>query len=610
MTKRGFWLIAPAGLALAFVLALPALGQDRPESLLPPGFGDTSDPQPRRPEATSAPTARLPAREASAPAIVGPSFSSQSVADSEGAITGADDAEATDETPNEVTVDLPAQARRSSKYVGLLGPTDGNMGPSAFSGVNGRYLAKGMHGWEAPIASRWASIVLRRALLSRAATPAQISAPDWVAERVWLLVRMGEAVSARALAQAMDVDHYSPALYTYAMQASLASADPASLCPMATYADPGNRQTSWTLVRGICAAFSGEGSMASVYLDRARARRGENSPDVLLAEKVMGAAQNTRRSVTINWDDIDRLDVWRYGMAVSTGMDIPDRLMGQVNGRVRAWRAQAPLLNYGARLPDAERAAALGVFSSAALVDFYAAAEAEQEDASNTAPLFSLLRDSFAGEDDAARITAMKGFVAQGGPDALQIYARQVALARAAARIRPSQDRVNDIPLLLSAMLSAGLDRDAARWSPVVFARKDDIGWGLLAIGSPRFLERVSADKIRQFGSASDANGALRAQMLLAGLAGLGRIDARDIQPMAESFGVSLKANPAWTNAMERAVRLRSPGAVAILSAAGLQSSQWSGIPPAHLYVIVSALRRVGLEAEARMIAAEAVTRA
>ena len=49
---------------------------------------------------------------------------------------------------------------------------------------------------------------------------------------------------------------------------------------------------------------------------------------------------------------------------------------------------------------------------------------------------------------------------------------------------------------------------------------------------------------------------------------------------------------------------------VALLAAAGLQTRDWAAVHPAYLMHIVSALRRVGLEPEARMIAAEAITRA
>jgi hypothetical protein len=41
-----------------------------------------------------------------------------------------------------------------------------------------------------------------------------------------------------------------------------------------------------------------------------------------------------------------------------------------------------------------------------------------------------------------------------------------------------------------------------------------------------------------------------------------------------------------------------------------MQTASWHGMPPEALYRIVAALRAVGLEGEARMIAAEAIARA
>jgi hypothetical protein len=40
-----------------------------------------------------------------------------------------------------------------------------------------------------------------------------------------------------------------------------------------------------------------------------------------------------------------------------------------------------------------------------------------------------------------------------------------------------------------------------------------------------------------------------------------------------------------------------------------MQTPGWSGVPPRYLFRIVRALRAVGMEFEARMIAAEAVAR-
>ena len=609
MMKTARALICGLSAAAVAAFTLPAIGQGRPESILPPGFGDA--PAPRKTD-TDAQRPR-PTESAKSPPVPSPpakqAVGAASIDTTEGAASAAALADET-ETPAAALVDMPPAARRGVERVGLLGPTDGDMGAGAFAGTNGRYLARVMRGMGAPIASRWASIVLRRAVLSRAETPANISAADWAAERVWLLVRMGEATQARALAQAVDVDRYSPSLYVFGMQAALASADPAALCPMAESADRSGRDTAWLLARAICSAFSGETSLATAYLDRARSRRGDNDADVLLAEKVVGAAQDTRRSVTINWDNISRLDVWRYGMSTSTGLQIPDRLMNRVDMRVRLWRAQAPLLSYAARLPDAERAAVKGILSSAALMDFYGAAFEEQDPAERGNPLFDLLRDSYAGRDDEARVEALGKFWAEGVDDEWQRYARKVATARAAARISPSSDHSDQYFDLLSSMLSSGLDRQAAKWAPFVQETGDDAAWGLLAISTPRAMGGISDAQIRDFGAASSDNGELRAQLLFAGLAGLGRIPSNSVLAMAEAFSVPLGKRTRWTDALDRAVNLRAPGTVAILCAAGLQANRWSDIPPEHLYRIVRALRLVGLEPEARMIATEAVSRA
>ena len=51
-------------------------------------------------------------------------------------------------------------------------------------------------------------------------------------------------------------------------------------------------------------------------------------------------------------------------------------------------------------------------------------------------------------------------------------------------------------------------------------------------------------------------------------------------------------------------------GTVALLAAVGMQTSNWANVPATHLYFITLALRQVGLDPYARMIAAEAMARA
>ena len=97
--------------------------------------------------------------------------------------------------------------------------------------------------------------------------------------------------------------------------------------------------------------------------------------------------------------------------------------------------------------------------------------------------------------------------------------------------------------------------------------------------------------------------------MLIAALAGLARLSANDMASLARDNGVNLAANSRWARAIGAAAQRGEKGTVALLAAVGMQGSDWNRLPPEHLYHIVAALHRVGLDPEARMIAAEAITR-
>jgi hypothetical protein len=175
---------------------------------------------------------------------------------------------------------------------------------------------------EAPLPSRWGQILLRRALMSRVAAPRMIDPVDFVAARVRLLVRMGEADAARMLAQAIDVNSYNPNMVRAGYEAALATADPAGLCPLVRKGRDAFKDPVWPMADAVCAALEGEAGRASSLLDEAR-RAGARGPDMLLAEKIIGAGTNTRRAVTVRWDEIPEMNPWRYGLASAGGRDIP-----------------------------------------------------------------------------------------------------------------------------------------------------------------------------------------------------------------------------------------------------------------------------------------------
>lgn len=577
-----------AGVA-ALGLALPAFSQSAPESILPPGFEE--------------PDAQATNEAAPVPAAPGQVLPTP-VGDGETVVTDAavDDLAALEEEEIEPPVEIPDEARRPLDHVGLLGPGDTGLGSAAFGNADGRYLSTLMRRLDAPLPSRWASILLRRALLSDVRTPAGVQPADWVAERAWLLLRMGEADGARMLVQSVDVDRFTPKMFAVAVQTALATADPAGLCPLV---GPG-RETSdepvWALSDAICAALQGEPSRASALIDQARRRGTARGVDLLLTEKMVGAGTDSRRAVTIDWGEVDGLNTYRFGLAAAAGMDIPANLLMAAGPRMQAWQARAAMIPLDRRTGAAETAAAMGVFSNPSLVEMYSLLADQTDPAELQASVGGRLHTAYAGRTLDARMGAIRSLWGEGDTPARR-YARQILTAVAAAQLPPSEALDGEAHLLLASMLSAGLDDAAARWAQRAASLDGDGGeraWALLAVGAPRQPFELGTSRVE-----NHAQGAL----LFAGLAGLGRIEQASQADLAQDLAVPIGRENSWTRMLDRAVRERQPGTVALLAALGMQTSRWEGVPPAHLFRIVRALRQVGLEYEARMIAAEALSR-
>ncbi len=589
----------PAALLVAAsaVALWPAVAQRGPESILPPGFGE---PEPAKKPAPPERPIRPPADDLVPDVRLTPPPSAPEQTDviADLIADASNNANAVAAAP----IDLPPQARRSLDQVGLASGDEAGFATNAYGSSSGRFLGALMQRMSAPIASRWLSIALRRSLLAQSNTPSGIGGADWVAERAWLLLRMGEADMARALIARVDADNFTPKLYAVAMQAALATGDPASLCSIASPAARVSDEPSWPLAQAMCAGLSGESGSASALVDRVRDNRSARGIDVLLAEKVVGAATNSRRSVSIQWDGVEQLTAWRFGLATATGVAVPPKLYATVGPQVQAWAARAPLIAPAARGPFAERAATLGVFSSEALVDFYGSVWDATDPSERVNSVGTLLRTAYAGSDGAARLGAMRSLWDAQGADR---YARQIMTARAAALLDPGSDVTgDDLDRVIGSMMAAGLDIQAVRWNAAV--SRGSLAWALLAVGAPRALDGLDASAVRAIEGGEDDR---RAKFMLAALAGLGRISAEDASSLAESYAVPLGRQTSWTQAIGRAADAGQPATVVLLAAAGMQTRDWQYVPPEAIYHIVLAFRRVGLEPEARMIAAEALAR-
>jgi hypothetical protein len=507
--------------------------------------------------------------------------------------------------------EYPAFARRDPFVAGALDPARMAIGSDPWGKANGEFLSSEMRTMDTPLASRWAHIALRDALLASAHAPRLVNPVDWAAERAWLLLRMGEADAARLVVASVDTDRFTPKMTQVAVQTALATSDPLALCPLTD----GIRKSEariLPLVEAICSGLNGEPESAAAQIEAARRRGSTGGIDLALAQKVVGATADTGTAATIEWDPVQALTSWRYGLATASAMSPPKRLLDSAAPRVRAWFARAPLIPFQDRLDSARIATGLGVFSSQSLIDFYSWIY-DSTDPNDLGGTDSWqLRLAYAGRDTQTRLAAMRHFwtLADG---LIQHEASRALVATAASRIEPAKDLQDDAPELIASMLAAGMDSQAARWTKVVGQMDDeqsDRAWAMLALGAPDGSGvDLSTGRINAFIGHDKSKDKKRSALLIAGLTALGRIDARTGSSFSSRYDLHVGRTSRWTQMIDAAARREQGGTVLVLAGSGLQARGFDSVPSAHLFHIVMALRNTGQEFAARMIAAEALAR-
>jgi len=596
----------------AALLALSGFGaaQDAPESLLPPGFDDPAPAPSPVSRPTPAPAQQSGPGSASVPTV-------QPLPDMP-SIDGIDfsrlptieelEAMSTDELDELLGLkpkfDIPAAARRATTRIGMLSLAEGGLPSQALARQPGSLVAAALAGTKKPLVSRWGHIMLRRVLASRLAAPVGLEPVEFAALRAGVLNNIGEYAAARAIAQDVDTSNWNRRLTDAALVAYIAQADIVGACPAVRLQGGSRDDAQWTMLQAICDAYAGEETRASQQLNRARSRGIAPQIDILLAQRYAGAAGNGRQAVDIEWDDVDQLNPWRFALANAVGEEIPANLRDGAGDYYRLIWATAPMLGLPQRAEGAFLAAERGILSSRAIIGLYSQIYADNEIDGEPALISTRLRESYVGTDPDERMSAIEDVWGSVGE---LDYGGKVLTAYAAARMPPDEDYADSAGPLIASMLAAGLDRDAALWANVV--ERGSLGWGLLAVANPRATSRLPASDVEAFIDDDGSAGRRKSAFLLAGLAGLDRLEDGAMPQLAERLEVNLTGQTRWTRLIDRAAAANNPALVAILAGLGMQGDSWDRMTPRHLYRIVSSLHRVGLDAEARMIAAEAVAR-
>ncbi|WP_435417819.1 hypothetical protein WAB17_13270 [Parerythrobacter aurantius] len=499
--------------------------------------------------------------------------------------------------------DMPPGARRSMERVGILGQSEGGLPARSLGNQPEGLVRASLAGLRQPMVSRWGHILLRRALSSRLKAPAGMAPAEFAGLRAQALNAIGEFEAARAVAQDVDVGNWSVGLTNAAVDAAIATGDITAACPAVRFRTALRKDAEWQMLGAICKAFAGESASARSELIRMRSQGKAPAIDVLLAQRYAGAAGRGRSAVNLEWDKVEELNPWRYGLAVALGAEIPESLTDNPQPYYQRVAARNPALPVAQRLAAADLAASEGILSSNALIDLYSQYWAANGSEGNFGGMAGQLRTAYLAADPAARLAAMKSLWDGDSPR----YSRLVLTSHAAGRMPVTEALVNDSDALVASMLSAGLDRDALEWGPIV--PEGSSAWAQLVLVQPSRSNPVASSAIENFMDDDPSQGQRRSAFLVAGLAGLDRLEAGAAAELSETLGMDLDRQTRWTRLISRAAQLRNQPLTVYLAGIGMQGDGWDKMTPLHLYTIVRALNAAGLGAEARLIAAEAVAR-
>ncbi|MEL1250063.1 hypothetical protein [Aurantiacibacter gilvus] len=615
--KRTLLLMGGAALALSSSLALAS----GPEDLLPPMFRDPPPPQQPVRTPTPAPTGERPVAPPrvttpSAPsggAVVQP-VPSAPVAPTafvlpEGFPTLEELEGMEGDEINEVLglrprFDIPAAARRAVERVGVVNSAEGGFPARSLEGQPAALVRAALQASDGPIVSRWGHILMRRVLASRLDAPQGLDPVEFAALRAQALVNMGEGSVARSLVQDVDGSEYNAALTGAAFDAYLATADILGMCPVARLHSDHRSDGEWELLQAICSAYLGEARSAERELQRALGTGVAEEIDVRLAQRYAGAAGNAGRAVNIEWEEVGELTPWRFALSRALSADMPAELRASASpaSRYAIYDVLIPATPLLERVEAAKVAGGRGVLSSAAMVSLYSQLWVSDAYAAGDKGQAALLREAYVANSAADRLTAIRQLW-----DGDAGYGGMVLTAYAAARMPVSEDLVDDAAPLIASMLAAGLDRNALRWESVVPAGSE--AWALLALAQPTLNGAVSGGAVDEFIDNDESTDQRKSAFLVAGLAGLGRLESGDVGEFSGRLGLNLERTSAWSAKIDRAGEYGNAALVALLAGLGMQGTSWDQMTPRHLFHIVRALDAAGLSAEARMIAAEAVAR-
>ena len=153
--------------------------------------------------------------------------------------------------------------------------------------------------------------------------------------------------------------------------------------------------------------MAGEQGNATALINQGRYQGWVRGVDYRLAEKAVGAGMNGRRSVKIEWENVEGMNPWRFGLSAAVGLEPPESLFAGTGRQIDGWRVQLPMFTPTIRVKYASNAAALGILSNRNMVDLYAQVLADPDAPDAARAQAKSLENAYAASDADAKVAAM-----------------------------------------------------------------------------------------------------------------------------------------------------------------------------------------------------------
>ena len=513
--------------------------------------------------------------------------------------------------------------------IGLLDESQGGLGIAMWAGSDRRRIERLLPRLPMGTLSPTVQNLSRRLLLSTAAVPeGDPVAPSLLGLRVERLMAGGFIEDVNELLRVAATGIEDPALARAAIDAMLLAGDNLGACQRVLSLVRGDPRPYWTKTLAFCRALDNDGAAVSLAVALLR-DQGQAADEVffsLISLLTGGSGEVTSL--------IDPTPL-HLAMLRAARLAVPADAVGGARPAILWAIATAPNDSFDVRLEAAERAEAAGALDTGILAAIYAAIPYTQEEIDGALEA--------AAEADGSRVSALLFQAAQvweSPPRRAAALRRSLEEAReggagfgTAARVglptvrdlAPAADLMAAADDLVRALLVAGEVEGAWAWLDMATAEADGGDaeaaavaagvWPLLQLADPEGAFMRDAGRARTWwkdlpATGGDPNAGARRGLLFTAFEALGTaLPAEAWDPLfAGPLTVAAYApSPAVTRALGAASAAGRVGETVLLALLALGEVGPEGAEPGVLFDVLGALRRVGLAAEARSIALEAV---